>query len=77
VKGPFVVEGMIQGGLGGTVAAGLLWLALRWLSRDLASSELLGRTAFALAPEVAALLILGGMVVGVAGSLVSMTRLRV
>jgi cell division transport system permease protein len=77
VKGPFVVEGMIQGGLGGTVAAGLLWLALRWLSRDLASSELLGRTAFALAPEVAALLILGGLVVGVAGSLVSMTRLRV
>jgi cell division transport system permease protein len=77
VKGPFVVEGMIQGGLGGTVAAGLLWLALRWLSRDLASSELLGRTAFALAPEVAALLILGGMVVGVAGSLVSLTRLRV
>jgi cell division transport system permease protein len=77
VKGPFVVEGMIQGGLGGTVAAGLLFLALRWLSRDLASSDLLGRTAFALQTDVAVLLILGGMVVGVAGSLVSLTRLRV
>jgi cell division transport system permease protein len=77
VKGPFVVEGMIQGGLGGTVAAGLLWLALRWLSRDLASSDLLGRTAFALEADVAVLLILGGMLVGIAGSLVSLTRLRV
>ncbi len=43
VKGPFVAEGMIQGGLGGLVAAGLLWAALAWLSRDLASSDLIGR----------------------------------
>jgi cell division transport system permease protein len=77
VKGPFVVEGMIQGGLGGLVAAGLLWLALRWLARDLASSELLGRAAFALPREIAVALILGGMVVGVAGSLVSLRRVRV
>jgi len=77
VKGPFVVEGMIQGGLGGAVAAGLLWLTLRWLSRGLASSDLLGRAAFALEGDVAFLLVLGGMVVGVAGSLVSLTRLRV
>jgi cell division transport system permease protein len=77
VKGPFVVEGMIQGGFGGLVAVGLLWVALRWLSRDLASSELLGRTAFALPPDIATFLVAGGMVVGVAGSLVSLRRVRV
>ena len=77
VKGPFVVEGMIQGGLGGLVAVGLLWLALRWLARDLASSELLGRTAFALPNEITVALVVGGMVVGVAGSLLSLRRVRV
>jgi cell division transport system permease protein len=77
VKGPFVVEGMLQGGVGGLVATGLLWLALRWLARDLASSDLLGRAAFTLPPELATLLVIGGMVVGVAGSLVSLSRLRV
>jgi cell division transport system permease protein len=77
VKGPFVVEGMIQGGLGGLVATGLLWLALRWLARDLASSELLGHTAFALPREITVALVVGGMVVGVAGSLLSLRRVRV
>ncbi len=41
VKGPFVTEGVIQGGLGGLVASLLLWSALAWLSRDLATSDLL------------------------------------
>jgi cell division transport system permease protein len=77
VKGPFVVEGMIQGGFGGLVAVGLLWAALGWLSRDLASSELLGRTGFALPSDIATFLVVGGMVVGVAGSLVSLRRVRV
>ena len=77
VKGPFVVEGMIQGGLGGLVAAGMLWLALRWLARDLSSSELLGRAAFALPSGIAIALVAGGMVVGVVGSLVSLRRVRV
>jgi cell division transport system permease protein len=77
VKGPFVVEGMLQGGLGGLLAAGLLWLALRWLARDLATSGLLGRTAFALPNEITIALIVGGMVVGVVGSLVSLRRVRV
>jgi len=77
VKGPFVVEGMLQGGLGGSLAAGLLWLTLRWLARDLATSELLGRTAFALPTEITMGLVLGGMAVGVVGSLVSLRRVRV
>jgi cell division transport system permease protein len=77
VKGPFVVEGMLQGGLGGTLAAGLLWLTLRWLARDLATSELLGRTAFALPTEITMALVFGGMAVGIVGSLVSLRRVRV
>jgi cell division transport system permease protein len=77
VKGPFVAEGLIQGGLGGLAAAGLLWLALEWLSLNLASSDLLGRAAFSLPAEVAVLLVFGGMAVGMAGSLLSLRRLRV
>jgi len=77
VKGPFVVEGMLQGGLGGLVAAGMLWVTLRWLASDLSSSEMLGRAAFALPSEIAGALVLGGMVVGVVGSLVSLRRVRV
>lgn len=77
VKGPFVAEGMVQGGLGGLVAAVLLWGALAWLSRGLASSDLLGRTAFELPGGVALGLVAGGMLVGVAGSLLSLSRLKV
>ena len=77
VKGPFVAEGVIQGGLGGLVAAALLWVALAWLSQGLASSDLLGRTAFSVPAPVALLLVAGGMAVGLVGSLISLARLEV
>jgi cell division transport system permease protein len=77
VKGPFVAEGVIQGGLGGLVATALLWVALAWLSRGLATSDLLGRTAFSLPSGVALLLVAGGMAVGLTGSLLSLARLKV
>jgi cell division transport system permease protein len=78
VKGPFVTEGMIQGGLGGLLSVGLLWLAVRWLTQGLAAgSELLGRAPIGLPPGLPAMLVLGGMVVGVVGSLVSLRRVRV
>jgi len=77
VKGPFVAEGVIQGGLGGLAATALLWAALAWLSRDLASSDLLGRAAFSMPAGVGPLMVAGGMVVGLAGSLVSLARLKV
>jgi cell division transport system permease protein len=77
VKGPFVTEGVIQGGLGGLVATSLLWAALAWLSRDLATSDLLPRATLALSPTIAALLVAGGMTVGLAGSLMSLSRLEV
>jgi cell division protein FtsX len=77
VKGPFVAEGMLHGGLGGLAAAVLLWGALAWLSHDLASSDLIGGAALTLPGSIALLLVFGGMLVGVAGSLVSLSRLKV
>jgi cell division transport system permease protein len=78
VKGPFVVEGLVQGGLGGALAVLLLWSALRVFSRDvLAASDLLGRSSVGLPLDVSAVLVLGGMAVGVVGSLVSLGRQRV
>jgi cell division transport system permease protein len=77
VKGPFVAEGVIQGGLGGLAASFLLWTALAWLSRDLQVSELLPHATLSLSPPLAALLVAGGMSVGLVGSLMSLSRLEV
>jgi cell division transport system permease protein len=78
VKGPFVVEGMIQGGLGGVVAVGLLWGAFRYVAQDaLQASDLLGRNAAFLPTPLCFALVFGGMGVGVVGSLVSLGRTQV
>lgn len=78
VRGPFVVEGMLQGGLGGLLSVGLLWLAFRVFAVDaLAASDLLGRAAVVLPRDVCLAIILGGMAVGVIGSLVSLGRSQV
>ena len=78
VKGPFVAEGMIQGGLGGLLAVLLLWAAFRFLRQDLlAASDLLGRAPLTLPSELGLVLVLGGMTLGIAGSLVSLRRVRV
>jgi cell division transport system permease protein len=78
VKGPFVAEGMIQGGLGGLLAVLLLWASFRLLREDLmAASDLLGRAPLTLPSDLVLVLVVGGMAVGVAGSLVSLRRVRV
>jgi cell division transport system permease protein len=78
VKGPFVVEGLIQGGLGGLISVGLLWAAFRVLARDaLAASDLLGRAVVFLPLDVCVFIVAGGMAVGVIGSLLSLGRSRV
>jgi cell division transport system permease protein len=78
VKGPFVVEGMLQGGLGGLVSVGLLWLSFRVLATDaLAASDLMGRAVVFLSRRLSLLIVAGGMVVGIVGSLVSLGRTRV
>jgi cell division transport system permease protein len=78
VKGPFVVEGLIQGGLGGLISVALLWVAFRMVARDaLAASDLLGRAVVFLPAGVCVFIVLGGMAVGVVGSLLSIGRSRV
>jgi ABC-type antimicrobial peptide transport system permease subunit len=69
---------MIQGGLGGLLAVGLLGGAARLLRRDLlAASDFLGRAPLAIPLELALVLVLGGMTVGIVGSLVSLRRVKV
>lgn len=78
VKGPFVVEGMIQGGLGGLVSVALLWVAFRVFAADaLGASDLLGRAVVFLPADLCLMIVVGGMGVGVVGSLVSLGRLEV
>jgi cell division transport system permease protein len=78
VKGPFVVEGMLQGGLGGLLSVGLLWLAFHVVARDaMRASDLLGRSAVFLPADLCFAIVLGGMAVGVVGSLVSLGRSKV
>jgi cell division transport system permease protein len=78
VTGPFVVEGMIQGGLGGLLSLGLLWLAFRVAARDaLAASDLMGRAVVFLPGGVCLAIVAGGMLVGVVGSLISLGRTQV
>jgi len=78
VRGPFIVEGMLQGGLGGLVSVALLWLAFQVAARDaVASSDLLGRAAVILPQEICLGLVLGGMLVGILGSALSLGRSQV
>jgi cell division transport system permease protein len=78
VKGPFVVEGMIQGGLGGALSVALLWAAFRVVARNaLEASDLMGRAVVFLPPELCLAIVLGGMALGIAGSLVSLGRSKV
>lgn len=72
IRGPFVAEGLIQGGLGAVVAAGALWLgfaALRaWWGPQL-GGVLEGFDVRFLPVRMMAYLVLGGMAVGAAGGL--------
>jgi cell division transport system permease protein len=78
VRGPFVVEGMVQGGLGGLAAVALLFVAFRIVARDaLAASEVLGRAVVFLPADLCFAIVFGGMAVGLVGSLVSLGRSQV
>lgn len=77
VRGPFVVEGMIQGGLGGLLSVALLWGAFHLLARDaLAASDMLGHAAVFLPLPLCVAIVAGGMAVGLLGSVVSLGRIR-
>ncbi len=78
VKGPFVVEGMLQGLLGGALAVLVLWAAFHLLARDaLAASTLLGHAVVFLPWRLCGALAVGGALLGLLGALVSLGRSRV
>jgi cell division transport system permease protein len=72
VRGPFVAEGLIQGGLGALFALVALWMgftaANAWWAGQL-SALLDGSTLRFLPLRLAAVLVIGGMMVGGVGGL--------
>jgi cell division transport system permease protein len=70
IRGPFVAEGVLQGGLGAVIAIGLLWagfaLVRAWWGGDL-SAVLDGAAIQFLPVRLVGLLIAGAMFVGAAG----------
>jgi cell division transport system permease protein len=74
IRGPFVMEGVLQGGLGATAALVVLAITFfalraRYLA-PIASAVNLSAIRF-LAPELCAAVVVGGMVVGCVGGLVA------
>jgi cell division transport system permease protein len=74
IRGPFVAEGFLQGGIGALLAIATLWLAflvaMAWWGSDL-NSLLSGGSVQFLPIRLCLYLILGGMLVGSAGGLVA------
>jgi len=79
VRGPFVAEGVIQGGAGALLAlillaAGLFGLQLRYAP---VLAETIGLAGFSfLTPTLALALVLGGMVIGCAGGYIAARGVR-
>lgn len=74
IRGPFVAEGFLQGGIGAILAIAALWVgfmvAMTWWGTDL--NSLLGGGSVQFLPiRLCLYLILGGMLVGSAGGLVA------
>ena len=77
IRGPFLVEGVLQGGLGGGLALGLLYLAHELLFREILSSSrlVLGTDWLTfLSPRAWVAIFVGGMIVGLFGSALSVRR---
>ena len=74
IRGPFVAEGFLQGGIGALLAIAALWvgflIAMAWWGTDL-NSLLDGGSVQFLPIRLCFYLILGGMLVGSAGGLVA------
>ena len=74
IRGPFVAEGFLQGGIGALLAIALLWVAflvtMTWWGSEL-NSLLDGQSMQFLPIRLCFYLILGGMLVGSAGGLVA------
>jgi cell division transport system permease protein len=79
IRGPFLVEGLIQGGLGAVMALLLLWVAFLFVNTRMSPvvAAMIDPTAmrFLSAPTSAAILA-GGMIVGCVGGLIAAQSAR-
>lgn len=74
VRGPFVVEGILQGGVGGLLALGLLWVGYQLVGSQYGqlTAETIGLGEVDFLPlRLCAALLVGGMLVGGMGGLVA------
>jgi cell division transport system permease protein len=79
VRGPFVAEGVLQGGLGALVAVLVLWvglLAVRMRYGSLLAQNLGLSAPTLLPPSLAVLLVVGGMAIGCLGGFVAARAVR-
>lgn len=78
VRGPFVAEGVLQGGLGALVAVILLWTAVLIVQvrYQAVLGGLLGLTELSFQPLVAGGLLAGGMLIGCLGGLMAARGVR-
>jgi cell division transport system permease protein len=79
IRGPFVVEGLIQGGVGAAVAVGLLWGAWLFIRSRPAPAMAVGfdpSSIVFLSAPVCAVLLAGGMAVGCIGGLIAARSTR-
>jgi cell division transport system permease protein len=79
VRGPFVAEGVLQGGAGALLAAILLWLIFYFLQARYAGalSGALGVSGLSLmTPGLAVVLVTGGMLIGCFGGYVAARGVR-
>jgi cell division transport system permease protein len=79
VRGPFVAEGVLQGGLGSLVAVIILWVGLAAMRMRYGAvlTESLGLAGFTfMTPGLALLLIVGGMAIGCLGGFVAARGVR-
>lgn len=79
IRGPFVAEGVLQGGIGALLALGLLGMAFVALKARYGAlaAEALGITSLTFLPlELALLLLTGGMLLGCLGGLIVARSVR-
>jgi cell division transport system permease protein len=77
IRGPFLVEGILQGGLGGLLALAFLYLSHEFLLREaLQSFQLLPASDWlhVVPPAAWLFIVAGGMLVGLLGSLLSVRK---
>jgi cell division transport system permease protein len=77
IRGPFLVEGILQGGLGGLLALAMLYLSHEFVLREaLRSFQLLPASEWVhfVPPSAWVAIVAGGMAVGLLGSLLSVRK---